>query len=198
MLKKVLSISGKSGLFKLVSQGKNMYIAESLVDNKRIPIYPRDKVVSLGDIAIYTVSEEVPLSKVLTNISNHEGGKPIVIKSNVQPEELRSYFDSVLPDFDKERVYPSDIRKVMAWYNLLVNAGYSDFEAKEEEPEETLDEPVEAASEGDKKKKADSGEEKPAAKKTTKAKAAGTVKPPVTKANTKAVNTTKSTRAKKG
>lgn len=133
MLKKVLSISGKPGLYKLVSQGKNMYIAESLADKKRIPVYTRDKVVSLGDIAIYTEAEEVPLSSVLTKIKEKEAGNKIVYDPKIQPSELRIYFESVLPEFDRERVYPSDIKKIMNWYNILVTAEMTDFEAVEEE-----------------------------------------------------------------
>ncbi|MDR3061768.1 MAG: DUF5606 domain-containing protein [Dysgonamonadaceae bacterium] len=132
MLKEILSISGKSGLFKLVSQGKNMFLAESLSDKKRIPVYPRDKVVSLGDIAIYTEDEDIPLSVVLTNIKIKENEKPIPFSPNIQPTELRAYFETVLPEFDKERVYPSDIKKIMSWYNLLVASGITDFEKKEE------------------------------------------------------------------
>ncbi len=131
MLKEILSISGKPGLFKLISQGKNMFLAESLADKKRVPVYPRDKVVSLGDIAIYTEDEDIPLSVVLTNIKIKEKEQPIQINSNIQPSELRAYFETVLPEFDKERVYPSDIKKVMGWYNLLIKSGFTNFEKKE-------------------------------------------------------------------
>ncbi len=134
MLKEILSISGKPGLFRLVSQGKNMFLAESLSDKKRIPVYPRDKVISLGDIAIYTENdEEEPLSVVMTNIKNKENGQPAGLGSGAQPAELRAYFATVLPAFDKERVYPSDIRKIISWYNLLITSGVTDFEKKEEE-----------------------------------------------------------------
>jgi len=133
MLKEVLSISGKPGLFKLVSQGKNMYIAESLNDNKRIPIYPRDKVVSLGDIAIYTETEEVPLSTVLSNVYTKENGEPVNVKPLSSSSELIDYFKLILPDFDRERVYPSDIKKIINWYNILINAGFNSFEPKEKE-----------------------------------------------------------------
>ena len=129
MLKEILSVSGKSGLFKLISQGKNMFVAESLIDKKRIPVYARDKVVSLGDIAIYTEEEDVPLEIVLANIKEKENGTKIEIKSNIQPNELRAYFKEVLPGFDEDRVYPSDIKKVMTWYNILINAGICDFNA---------------------------------------------------------------------
>jgi len=136
MLKKILSISGKPGLFKLVSQGKNMYIAESLVDGKRFPVYARDKVVSLGDIAIYTETEEIPLATVLDNIKIKESGNGINFASNIQPAELRAYFEQILPEYDRDRVYPSDMKKIMSWYNILLKAGISDFNKIDEETEE--------------------------------------------------------------
>ena len=137
MLKEILSVSGKSGLFKLISQGKNMFVAESLVDGKRIPVYARDKVVSLGDISIYTDSEEVSLSVVLTNVKTKENGMVVEIKPNIESSELRTWFELVLPNFDRDRVYPSDIKKIMNWYNLLINAGITDFteDSKNEESE---------------------------------------------------------------
>ena len=133
MLKEILSVSGKPGLFKLISQGKNMYIAESLVDGKRIPVYARDKAVSLGDIAVYTETEELPLATVLNNMKIKESGAAIDFQSNIQPAELRAYFEQVLPDYDKDKVYPSDMKKIMSWYNILLKAGISDFEQTEEE-----------------------------------------------------------------
>jgi hypothetical protein len=132
MLKEILSISGRPGLFKLISQGKNMFVAESLIDRKRIPVYSRDKVVSLGDIAIYTDGEEVPLYQAFTSIKQKENGEQIQISPSIKPEELRAYFTEILPDFDKDRVYPSDIKKIMAWYNLLIKNGFTEFTKKEE------------------------------------------------------------------
>ena len=137
MMKKILSVSGKSGLFKMVSQGKNMLIAESLIDQKRIPVYPRDKVVSLGDISIYTDTEEVPLPQILSTIKEKENGKPIDFNPAIKPEELKNYFAEILPNFDREKVYPSDIKKIMNWYNLLINTGNADFEKKEEDEQES-------------------------------------------------------------
>ncbi|MDR2622928.1 MAG: DUF5606 domain-containing protein [Dysgonamonadaceae bacterium] len=137
MIKKILSVSGKSGLFKMVSQGKNMFIAESLIDQKRIPVYPRDKVVSLGDISIYTDEEEIPLSKVFNVIKEKENGKPIDYNPAIKPDELRNYFAEILPNFDRDKVYPSDIKKIMNWYNLLINTGNTDFEKKEEGEQES-------------------------------------------------------------
>lgn len=146
MLKKILSISGKPGLYKLVSQGKNMLIVESLADNKRIPAYAKDKVISLGDIAIYTDEEEEPLHEVLTAIKEKENGAVLSFNpSTVKPEELRAYMGEILPNYDRERVYPSDIKKLLNWYNLLINSDISDFTPeKETEESETEAETAEA------------------------------------------------------
>lgn len=127
MLKTILSVSGKPGLFKLISQGKNMLIAESLIDHKKIPVYVKDKVISLGDIAIYAKEGEVPLYKILTGIKEKENGLSFSSQAT-KPDELRSYFAEILPDFDRERVYPSDIKKLLGWYNLLIAAGITEFE----------------------------------------------------------------------
>ena len=131
MLKTILSISGKPGLFKLVSQGKNMLIVESLVDKKRVPAYAKDKVISLGDIAIYTDETEVPLHEVLTSVKNKENGNLVSVNPAAKPEELRAFMAEVLPDFDRERVYPSDIKKLISWYNIQINAGITDFTPQE-------------------------------------------------------------------
>ena len=116
MLKTILSISGKPGLYKLVSHGKNMLIVESLTDNKRVPAYAKDKVISLGDIAIYTDETEVPLHEVLTSVKNKEEGKAAsLVPSKATTDQLRAYFAEVLPSYDRERVYPSDIKKLLSW-----------------------------------------------------------------------------------
>ena len=144
MLKTILSISGKPGLYKLVSHGKNMLIVESLTDKKRVPAYAKDKVISLGDIAIYTDEAEVPLHEVLTSVKNKENGAKVSINtSTAKPEELRTYFAEILPSFDRDRVYPSDIKKLLSWYNILIGAGITDFtpeEPAEEAKEETIEE----------------------------------------------------------
>ncbi|MCL1934327.1 MAG: DUF5606 domain-containing protein [Candidatus Azobacteroides sp.] len=133
MLKEILSISGKPGLFKLISKGKNIFVAESLIDQKRIPVYSRDKVVSLGDITMYAESGDVRLAQILQSIKQKENGKIISFSPAITPEELRTYFSQVVPDFDRDRVYPSDIKKVMNWYNLLVNYGLTEFEEEEKQ-----------------------------------------------------------------
>jgi hypothetical protein len=136
MLKEILSVSGKPGLFQLISQGKSMFIAESLIDHKRIPVYLRDKVVSLGDISIYTENEDIPLAKVFGKIKEKQNGQAIDIDpASLTSDELKTCFAEILPAFDRQRVYPSDIKKLMLWYNILVREGLTDFEAKEEKPE---------------------------------------------------------------
>lgn len=135
MLKKILSISGKPGLYKLMSNGKNMIIVESLADKRKLPVYARDKVVSLGDISIYTDTDEVSLKEVLASIKQKENGGKASVLPSAKPEELRKYFEEILPAFDKERVYNNDIKKIVSWYNLLLDAEI-DFEQVEETGEE--------------------------------------------------------------
>lgn len=133
MLKEILSISGKPGLYKLVSQGKNMLIVESLLDGKRIPSYSKDKVVSLGDIAMFTETDEVPLRQVLTNIKTKENGGLCPIDPKAGNAALKQYMSEVLPDYDRDRVYPSDMRKLFSWYNILINSGITAFEEVKQE-----------------------------------------------------------------
>ncbi|MDD4993850.1 MAG: DUF5606 domain-containing protein [Paludibacter sp.] len=133
MLKEILSVTGKPGLFKLVSQGKNMLIVESLIDGKRIPAYTKDKVVSLGDIAIFTETEEVPLGQVLESLKIKENGAICSVDSKADNDKLRKFMGEVLPEYDRDRVYPSDIRKLISWYNILINAQITEFVAEEKE-----------------------------------------------------------------
>lgn len=132
MLKEILSISGKPGLFKMVSQGKNMLIVESLTDGKRIPAYTKDKIVSLGDIAIFTETAEVKLGLVLEAIKTKENGAVCSIDTKADNDKLRAYMSEILPDYDRDRVYPSDIRKLITWYNSLIICNITDFTEKEE------------------------------------------------------------------
>ncbi len=133
MLRDILSITGKPGLYKLVSRGNNMLIVESLLDGKRVPTYARDKIVSLGEISMYTMGEDIALSEVLTKLGEKEALKVASIDpKKADNDQLRDYFGEVLPDFDRDRVYPSDIRKLIQWYNILINAGITDFTVDEE------------------------------------------------------------------
>ena len=137
MLKTILSISGKPGLYKLISQSKNMIIVESLIDGKRIPSHSHDKVVALSDIAMFTDAGEVPLHEVFEKMRTKENGQPATIDPKGTPDTLRAYFGEVLPDFDRDRVYPTDIKKLILWYNLLTKNGITDFSVKEETESET-------------------------------------------------------------
>ncbi len=138
MLKDILSVSGKPGLFKLVTHGKNNMIIESLIDKQRMAALANDRVVSLGDISIYTETEEVPLIKVFAKMKAKEAGKEASIDPKSDPKILRAYFESVIPDFDKEKVHNSDIKKIIVWYNLLVKNELTDFETKPETTEEAV------------------------------------------------------------
>ncbi|WP_291529515.1 DUF5606 domain-containing protein [Bacteroides sp. UBA939] len=129
MLKTILSISGKPGLYKLVSQGRNMLIVESLIDKKRFPAHGSEKIISLGDIAMYTDTDDVPLKDVLLAMKKKENGVAVAMDiKKATPDELRAYLEEVLPTFDRDRVYLTDIKKLISWYNLLVSCGMTDFE----------------------------------------------------------------------
>ena len=128
MLKRILSIAGRPGLYNLISQGKNMLIVESLVDHHRFPVYGSEKIISLGDIAMYTDDEDVPLGQVLDSMKQKEAGAAASIDAkSASADALREYMGQVLPAFDRDRVHLSDIKKLIAWYNLLVANGMTDF-----------------------------------------------------------------------
>ena len=134
-MKNILAITGKPGLFKLVSRGNNMLIVESLLDGKRMPTYARDKIVSLADVSMFTTGDDIALSEVLSKGGEEEGLKPAAIDAKkADNAALRAWFTEVLPNWDEDRVYPSDIRKLIQWYNVLINAGITDFSVEEEEP----------------------------------------------------------------
>lgn len=135
MIKKILAIAGKPGLFSLVSNGKNMFIVESLVTKKRMPAYAHDKVISLADISIYTTEGDVPLAQVLQAVCDKAEGKAVDVKALGSDEAIRDYFGEVLPAFDRDRVYTTDIKKLLSWYNILVNAGWDKFVDDEAAPE---------------------------------------------------------------
>ena len=142
MLKTILSISGRPGLVRLVNRGKGMLIVEEVATGKRTPAYARDKVISLGDISIYTDEGDTPLGLVLDAVKAKNDGKPVDVKALGSDENVREYFAEILPEFDRERVYTTDIKKLLSWYNLLVNAGITDF--KPEEPAQDTEEQTEA------------------------------------------------------
>ena len=134
----ILAISGKPGLYKLVSRGKINLIVESIDEkHKRFPAFATDRVTSLSDIAMYTDAEDVPLMKILAALRDKEEGKVVSIDyKKCGREELREYFATVLPDFDRERVHDSDIKKLFQWYDILVSNGITDFDEPEAEEAE--------------------------------------------------------------
>jgi len=118
-LEKVLAISGKPGLYKLIAQTRGGFVAESLIDSKRISVSVQQNVSVLSEIAIYTLAEEIPLKEVLSKIKEKENGEQTSVKPKDSKDKLEEYFFDVLPDYDEDRVYASDIKKVLQWYNLL-------------------------------------------------------------------------------
>ena len=139
MFERILTISGKPGLYRLLSSGRNMFIVETVdAAKKRMPVHNSDKVVMLDDIAIYTDTEEIPLREVFAKILEKEGGVLSFDLKAATPEELVEYFESVMPDYDRERVYLTHIKKIYAWYNILVENGVVDF-AREDVAEESAE-----------------------------------------------------------
>jgi len=132
MLKEILSISGQQGLFKMVTKGKNNVIVESLLTGKRFPAYSSNKITSLEDIAIFTHTGEIPLKDVLKKVAEKENFNK-TIDSKSSSEDLKKYFIQLLPDYDENRVYVSDIKKVIVWYNILQENEMLKFEEQQEE-----------------------------------------------------------------
>ena len=134
MLSDIFCIVGKPGLYKKVVNANGKLIVESLIDKKRIPVFARDRISTLADIQIYTNDGQIALSSVLTSIQKKENKQ--VINQEIKAlsnDQLRAYLEQVLPDYDRERVYPTDIRKLLLWYNILINSGITEFEEKEEQ-----------------------------------------------------------------
>ena len=129
MQQTILAISGKPGLYKLVTRGKNNLIVEALdTTHRRMPAFSTDRITSLADIAMFTETDDIPLMDVLENLKTLEAGK----KASVDPKkastkEMQDYFTKVLPEWDRDRVHVSDIKKLISWYNILIEAGITDF-----------------------------------------------------------------------
>ena len=141
MLETILAISGKPGLYRLVNRGNRSLIVETLdAQKKRMPAFGTDKIISLADIAMYTDEEEVPLRQVLKNIYDMEGGKTTALDyRKASNQELADFMAKALPNYDRDHVYPSDMKKLVQWYNILVENGITDFDAPQ------ADETVESA-----------------------------------------------------
>lgn len=179
----IISVSGKTGLFKVVAQSKSNIIIESLTDNKRVPAYSTDRISALEDISIYTYDEDFPLREVYKSIAKKTNcGEAPSHKESLKTLEI--YLEEILPNYDQERVYPSDIKKIFQWYNLLHKAGLITLEEKVEveapEAVEKVEKPKAA------KKKVEAKEApKAAAKKVTEKKATEAKKPAAKKPEAK-------------
>jgi len=140
-LNKILSIAGKPGLYKLVAQSKNGLIIESLIDGKRMNAFMNEKISSLEEISLFSHSEDVALKDVLRNMFNLTSGQK-AIDNKADDVKIKEFFGQIVPDYDKERVYVSHMRKVIGWYNLLLEKGMLDFTEEavtDDKPEETAE-----------------------------------------------------------
>lgn len=133
----ILAISGKPGLYRLITQGRGMLIVETIdAAKRRLPAGVRDRVTSLNDVSMYTNEDDKPLMEIFQNIADKENGQPTAIDyKKAGKAELAEFMAAVLPDYDRDRVHDSDIRKLIQWYNILVNGGYTTFVDKTEEPQ---------------------------------------------------------------
>ena len=145
MTETILSITGRPGLFRLLSSGRGSLIVETIdSQKKRMPVGARDRVTSLNDISMYTDEDDTPLMDVFQNIANANAGKPVDIKvKTASNKELTDFMATALPNYDRDRVHMSDIKKLIQWYNILVNNGYTDFAEAEEDAEEKAEEKAE-------------------------------------------------------
>lgn len=146
-LKDIMAISGYSGLFKFIAQGRNGVVVEGLIDKKRMNASATSKISALDDIAVYTDEKEVPLAEIFRLIFKKEEGGKVSLPKNTD-DQIKKYMAEVIPNYDRDRVYVSDMKKIINWYNLLQGLGLVDLEVEEEKKEETTDksEKEEAAS----------------------------------------------------
>lgn len=138
MLKKIISITGKPGLYQILSQGRGTLIVEDVESKRRLPVHTRDQVVSLGDISMYTESGDTPLGEILDKVYARFEGKPVDVKA-MDSAALHGTFGEIVEDYDRDRVRDNDIKKLFKWYNLLLASGMTKF-TEEETAEETAEE----------------------------------------------------------
>jgi hypothetical protein len=132
-LTKILAISGKPGLFRMVGDAKDKLIVESLLDGKRSPAFTSEKISTLQEISIYTETGDMPLEDLLKSIYEKQDGQPVPNPKKASSSELKALFEEVLPDYDRDAVYVSDMKKVFSWYNLLLEKQLLEFSGEEEE-----------------------------------------------------------------
>jgi hypothetical protein len=131
-IKDYIAISGQPGLFKMVTQGKNILIAENLSTGQRIPVHASSHVSSMEEIAVFTDTEDKPLKEVFFEIYQKEQGKPVLDPKKSTNDQIREYFASVLPTYDRDKVYISDMKKIFTWYNILITSPDIDWSMEEE------------------------------------------------------------------
>jgi hypothetical protein len=131
-ISKIISMSGMPGLYKVIAQSKNGYIVESLIDKKRLPVFASNRVSTLEDISIYTTGDDMPLKEAYKKIFEKEKGGQVPDPKASDEKTLRAYLETAIPEYDKERVHISDLRKLFTWYNILQKAGMLDAEEPEE------------------------------------------------------------------
>jgi len=166
-----MAISGKPGLYKFISQGRNVMIVENLETGQRTTAFSTDKVIALADIAVFTSDDEVPLKDVLKAVFEKQDGSP-GISHKSSPEDLKSWFAEILPNYDRERVYVSDIKKIANWYNIMQHLELLDFSENDDEKQDTGPDAVDPDVEKDK-----NGKDRPVApKKKAPSKAKNTPK----------------------
>ncbi len=166
----ILAISGYPGLFKMIGQTKGGLVVESLLDGKRVTANTTHRILSLEDITIYTIEGDVPLVEIFDNMAKKEKHGPALDPSKVKIDELREYLSAIQSDYDKDRVYASDLKKLFIWYNLLAQKGLTK-KSKEEEKEAKPDKPAKKAKpKADKEEASDKEPSKPKAKKAAKKK----------------------------
>lgn len=156
-LSQIISIAGKPGLFKIINQSRNGVIVTSLTDGKKMAIGQTQRVSALSDISVYTFEGDVLLGEIFKSMYEKTGGGPVVIALK-EDDVVRDFFTEVLPDHDEERVYHSDIRKIIKWFNLLLDKGLLSFEEEKSEESEAPEADEKPAEEGE-AKKADEGKD---------------------------------------
>lgn len=173
-LTKIISVAGKSGLFRVIAQGRQAMIAESLLDGRRIPVPTSAKASSLAEISMFTTGDDVPLQQVLENLYKVENGKES-LDPKESDEKLFSKLGEALPEHDRERIYASDVRKLFSWYQQLLKAGEFDKVEETKEAKETeRTARTKTAKEGDKKAKPDAPKKAAAPKPAAPSKAKAT------------------------
>jgi hypothetical protein len=153
-LKGIISVSGLPGLYKVLVQSKSGFIVESLADHKRMPVSSTQKISMLEDISVYTTADDMPLKEVLLKIKERAASGNIV-ESKAEPDKLRAFFKELIPEFDEERVYPSDMKKMINWFHLvkdIVDVEDEKEETTETQTEESVETDISAVSEPVKKK----------------------------------------------